>query len=90
MRPEILQLLNKTPEAVTGFIRLLTQKTYLTEGKLALALLEKDTDDNKVLACAEEGIVTHLVTGNTKDFPFKEYNGIKIVTPREFLDILEK
>lgn len=90
LRPEILQLLNKSPEAVSRFIRTLSQKTYLTEGRLVLDILEKDSDDNIVLACAEEGMATHLVTGNTKDFPFKEYKGIKIVTPREFLDLLEK
>jgi predicted nucleic acid-binding protein len=43
-----------------------------------------------ILACAQEGLTTHLVTGNTKHFPFKKYKGIKILTPKEFLDLLKK
>lgn len=60
----------------------------MTSGTLTLDLLTQDPDDNMVLACAEEGMATHLVTGNTKHFPHKEYKGIQIVTPREFLDLL--
>ena len=90
LRPEILRLLKKTPNEVDAFITILIQKAYLTEGKLEIDVLEKDPDDNMVLACAEEGIATNLVTGNTKDFPFKEYKGIQIVIPKKFLDLLEQ
>ena len=62
----------------------------MTSGTLMLNVLEKDPDDNMVLACAEEGIATHLVTGNTKDFPFKEYKRIQFITPKDFLDLLEQ
>lgn len=90
LRPHILQLLKKNPGEVSRFVHTLTQKTYVTEGKLELDVLKDDPDDNMVLACAEEGIATHLVTGNTKDFPSNEYKGIKIVNPREFIDLLEE
>lgn len=90
LRPEILRLLKKTPDEVIVFVNILIQKTYLTEGKLEIDVLKKDPDDNMVLACAEEGIATHLVTGNTKHFTFKDYKGIEIVTPKEFLDLLEQ
>lgn len=62
----------------------------MTSGTLILNVLDNDPDDNMVLACAKEGIATHLVTGNTKDFPSNEYKGIKIVTPRKFLEELLK
>lgn len=88
MRPAILDLLKKKPNDVNAFIKLLIQKTFVTEGKLELNVLVNDPDDNIVLACAKEGLATHLVTGNTKDFPFKEYKGIQIVTPKEFLKLL--
>ena len=90
LRPIILQLLHKTPSDVTAFIQTLYQKSYVTEGNLELTLLSVDPDDNIILACAEEGMATHVVTGNKKHFPFMDYKGIKIVSPREFLSELEK
>lgn len=89
LRPTILEMLHKTPAEVASFIQILSQKSYLVEGTLMVTILKKDPDDNMILACAEEGVATHLVTGNTKHFPFKDYKGIRVVTPREFLSFLE-
>lgn len=88
MRPAILVLLKKTPHEVNEFIKLLIQKTFVTEGKLEIDVLKNDPDDNMVLATAIEGQATCLVTGNTKHFPSKEYQGIKILTPQEFIALL--
>lgn len=90
LRPSILQLLHKSPSDILSFIQKLSQKTYITKGRLKVTVLEDDPDDNMVLACAEEGMATHLVTGNKKHFPFTDYKGIQIVSPREFLSLLEK
>lgn len=87
-RPAILELLKKTPEEVDEFVQNLIQKTFVTEGKLELDVLKNDPDDNMVLATAIEGQAVYLVTGNAKHFPSEEYQGIKIVTPQEFISIL--
>lgn len=88
MRPAILDILKKTPDEVNEFIKLLIQKTFVTEGKLEINVLKNDPDDNMVLATALEGQATHLVTGNTKHFPSEEYQDVKIVKPQEFIAIL--
>lgn len=88
MRPAILDLLKKTPDEVNKFIKLLLQKTFVAEGKLEIDVLKNDPDDNMVLAAALEGQAACLVTGNTKHFPFEEYQGVKIVKPQEFVTIL--
>lgn len=90
LRPSVLQMLQKTPVEVASFIKILSQKSYLTEGTLTVTTLKDDFDDNMVLACAIEGIATHLVTGNKKHFPFTDYKGVTIVSPREFLSLLEE
>lgn len=90
LRPSILHLLRKSPSEVLSFIQSLNQKTYVTEGRHKVAVLKDDPDDNMILACTEEGMATHLVTGNKKHFPFTDYKGIQIVSPREFLSLLEK
>ena len=87
-RPKIMKCTGLTFQENKQYIQEVTDRAYMTNGNLTLNILKDDPDDNMVLACAEEGLATHLVTGNTKHFPFKEYKGIKIVTPREFLDLL--
>lgn len=90
LRPTILQLLHKSSSEVLSFVQKLNQRTYVTHGNLQVAVLKDDPDDNIILACAEEGMATYLVTGNKKHFPFTDYKGIAIVSPREFLSLLEK
>src|SRR6266849_4488543 len=46
-----------------------------------------DPDDNIFLECAQAASARYLVTGNRRDFP-DEWEGTKVVTPREFLEII--
>lgn len=89
-RPYVMKFTGLTAQENTQYIQEVKDRTYMTGGTITLNVLENDPDDNMILACAEEGIATHLVTGNTKHFPFKKYKGIQVVTPREFLDLLEQ
>ncbi len=43
-------------------------------------------EDNRVLECAVDGNADFIVTGDTRHIlPLKEYGGIKILSPSEFL-----
>lgn len=77
-------------EETSQYIQEVKDRAYMTSSTLELNILTNDPDDNMVLACAEEGLATHLVTGNRKDFPFAQYKGIQISTPKEFLTLLKK
>lgn len=44
----------------------------------------QDEDDNRILELAVESNAAYIVTGNTNDFNFLEYQGIKILSPKEF------
>lgn len=48
-----------------------------------------DPDDDKYIAAALEGRATFVVTGDCKLLALKEHERIRIVTPREFLGLLE-
>lgn len=89
-RPNVMKYTGLTPKETSQYIQEVKDRAYMTSGALTLNVLKEDPDDNMVLACAEEGIATHLVTGNKKHFPFTDYKGIKIVSPRDFLSLLEK
>lgn len=46
-----------------------------------------DPDDDIFLECAQACRASYLITGNAKDFP-NEWLGTRVVTPRQFLNIL--
>lgn len=48
----------------------------------------KDPDDDKYLAAAIEGRAGFVVAGDSDLLDLKEYDGIRILSPRAFLDLL--
>jgi putative PIN family toxin of toxin-antitoxin system len=48
----------------------------------------RDPDDNRILAAAHDGDCSHLVTGDNDLLTLKQFNDIKIVTPREFSELI--
>ena len=48
----------------------------------------KDPDDDKYIAVAMQGRAGFLVAGDSDLLDLKEYDGIRIVSPRTFLDLL--
>ena len=54
-----------------------------------ITLIEDDAD-NQLLELAETCRADYLITGNTNDFTMIEYKGTKIVSPKEFFEIINK
>ena len=52
--------------------------------------LIRDEPDNRLLELAESCKTQYLITGNTNEFTMTEYKGTKIVTPKEFFEIVNK
>ena len=50
--------------------------------------VSKDPDDDKYIAAAIEGRGGFVVAGDSDLLDLKEYGGIRIVSPRMFLDLL--
>lgn len=48
----------------------------------------RDADDNQILAAALDSGCSHLVTGDSDLLVLKKYEGISIVTPREFMELV--
>jgi putative PIN family toxin of toxin-antitoxin system len=47
----------------------------------------RDPFDNRFLECAEAAAADYLITGNKRHFP-ASYGNIRVVTAREFLDLI--
>jgi len=57
--------------------------------KRKVNVVKQDPDDNKFIEAALEGEADYIVTQDRHLLKLKEFEGIKIVTPEEFLRILK-
>jgi hypothetical protein len=55
---------------------------------LTLPGVTRDPKDDAVVACAVAGRADYIVSGDKDLLSLETYEGIEIVTPRQFLDIL--
>lgn len=66
-------------------------ETYATKFTPTISIdLISDESDNRLLELAETCCADYLVTGNTNDFVMDNYKGTKIVSPKEFFEILNQ
>ena len=79
------------PGLANQLIENLTELCECTESELILDILSIDPSDNIYLSCAIEAKADYLVTGNPKHYQEagNPYSGIYLLTPREFLKILQ-
>lgn len=59
-------------------------------GILHVNLILADPDDDKIIVCVLEAGADYIITGDPHLLTLKEYRGIRIVTPRAFLEILDR
>jgi hypothetical protein len=60
---------------------------YIPSAKLAII---QDEPDNRILELAVTAQADYIVTGNTRDFTFTQYEGTKIVSPEKLVSIILK
>ena len=53
-------------------------------------VIKEDRPDNKFLACAIAAQASFIISGDKHLLKLKEFQGIPIVSPREFLKIIGK
>lgn len=75
-------------ERVEREATLLLHFCHFVKPKLEVDVVKEDPSDNKIIECAIEGRAKYIVTGNPHLKKIKEYRGIKIIDPQEFLSKL--
>jgi len=79
---------NFPQENVEGFLEQIEQEGLLVSVK-PLEFHLPDPDDEPFLEVALSGRVKAVVTGNKRYFPRKEYEGVRILSPAEFLEAVK-
>jgi len=88
-RPRIRDKYQHLTQATIGrLINLLRRQSVLVPGKLDLAVVKRDPDDDKVIIAAVEGRAEYIVTGDIDLTDLQSYQDIKIVRPAEFIKLL--
>jgi len=75
---------------VTELMGKINRKALIVTPAKRLKILEADEPDNRILECAVKANADFIITGNKRHFPFEEFKGSKIVTPREFINSISE
>ena len=63
--------------------------THLIEPKEKVLIIKDDPDDDMILECALACKADFIVTQDNHLLNFKEFCGVKIITPKEFLRLVK-
>jgi putative PIN family toxin of toxin-antitoxin system len=74
---------------VRSVLALLWTQGVVLEDPVEVEELVRDPDDNILLALSRDGRAEHLVTGDRLVLELQSYLATKIVTPRQYLDMLD-
>jgi hypothetical protein len=86
--PKVRKYIKVSDEDVDLSVAALALIAQPVEGILRVKAVAEDPDDNKYIEAALEGRAQFIVTGDSHLKSLKSYRGIRIVTPRVFLDLL--
>ena len=76
---------------VRDFIRWLMMHAEMTTGLPAIRAVPNDPKDDPIIATAVAAKADYLITGDRAHLlPIGQYEGIRIISPREFFDILNR
>jgi len=78
------------PETVEAIVAYIQRKVEFVIPSETLAVISADPKDNMFLECAVSGQVDQIVSGDPHLNALKNFRNIPIVTPRDFLDQLER
>lgn len=89
---EIIKVLHRKEikvERIERLLSLISQKATMVTPEKEISVIKNDPDDNKFIECAVKGKADYIVSGDKHLLDLEKYKGIKILTPKEFLDILD-
>jgi len=88
--PKLVKRHGLEKQELKEFISDLLSIMSLVEGKKAIELIVEDPAHNNYLSCAVDAKADFIVSGDTHLLNLGEYEGTQIITPTQFLGVLER
>jgi putative PIN family toxin of toxin-antitoxin system len=88
--PRIAERVRVSEQELAAILAALLDKAEVTPGQLKLPGVTRDPKDDAVVACAQEGEVDYIVSGDQDLLVLGEYGDVRVVTPRQFMEILRE
>ena len=86
--PRIAKYLCLEEEELAAILTALLSEAQVTPGQILLPGVTRDPKDDAVVACAREGEADYIVSGDQYLLVLGEYEGIRVIAPRRFVEIL--
>ena len=77
-------------DSVQEWKNMILENSLLVEPEEEINIVKDDVSDNKFVEAAVTGKADYIITQDNHLLRIKEFRGIKILTPKEFLDIVKK
>ena len=87
-RPEVAKYFRRSPEWIGEFLARTRERAVFVEPAVVRVILA-DPPDDLILGTTVAGAADYLVSGNAHLLDLGRFRGIPIVTPRQFLDVLD-
>jgi len=88
-RPHIANKYKLSAPDIEHHLNVLRNFAEIAPGRLSLDLISADPQDNHVLAAGVETRYSFIVSGDHHLLDLDEYQSVRILTPRDFLTLLE-
>ncbi len=85
-RPHITKRYKQVQERADAIVHYSNDRALVVKPETVERVVPDDAKDDAILACAKEGNAQYIVSGDEHLLKLREYKGIKILTPREFVE----
>ncbi len=87
-REEIMDKTQNKDLILNESVQKVINDSTIVEPTKKFDVVKEDPKDNKIVECAVEGNADYIISQDNHLLNLKEFNGIKILTPEEFLGVL--
>jgi len=77
-------------DIVQEWENMVLENSLLVEPEEEINIVKEDVTDNKFVEAAVTGKADYIITQDNHLLKIKEFRGIKILTPKEFLEVVKK
>ncbi len=87
---EIIEKIDRKHLSVKSALIKVMEMCVIVDPSRQIDAVPEDAGDNKILECADEARADYIISYDNHLLKMKEFEGIKIISPKEFLKLVGK